>query len=184
MLNYPQPGTNTSVNATFRLMIINDPDFKGFSSIKDVIGKAVVVEPFDLPGKALAHQGANKNLVVKKGSSTFHVVAGLDGKENTVSLEADSRKGCFVNSGFKSSAAKTLAKCGSGNSSSCPNVKLTCKHSLHESERAAASFMLTKGLSEYHPISYVAKGATRSFLLQPIVSLRDEHYTPYFNILP
>ncbi|XWS41093.1 hypothetical protein CRYUN_Cryun17cG0050900 [Craigia yunnanensis] len=182
MLTYPQPGTNTSVNATFRL-IINDTNFKGFSSIKDVIGKAVVLEPFDLPGMALAHQGADKNLVVinaatANGSSTFHLVAGLDGIENTVSLEADSKKGCFVNSGFNSSAAETGSNC-----SSCPNVKLTCNPSMHESKQAA-SFMLSKGVSEYHPISFVAKGATRSFLLQPIHSLRDEHYTVYFNILP
>ncbi|XVF60825.1 hypothetical protein PTKIN_Ptkin08bG0079200 [Pterospermum kingtungense] len=184
MLSYPQQGTNTSVNATFRL-IINDPKFKGFSSIQDVIGKAVVLEPFDLPGKAMAHQGANKNLVIKNaatanGSSTFHLVAGLDGKKNTVSLEAHNKKGCFLNSGFKSSSAKNIAKCSS---SSCPNVKLTCKPSLHESKQGA-SFLLSKGVSNYHPISFVAKGATRSFLLQPILSLRDEHYTAYFNILP
>ncbi|XP_022740984.1 LOW QUALITY PROTEIN: uncharacterized protein LOC111292729 [Durio zibethinus] len=177
MQTYPQPGTNTSVNATFRL-VINDPNFKGFSSIKDVIGKAVVLEPFDLPGMAMGHQGADKKLVVinaatANGRSTFHLVSGLDGNNNTVSLEADSKMGCFVNSGLTASA----------NCTSCPNVKLTCNPSLLESKQAA-SFLLSKGVSEYHPISFVAKGATRSFLLQPILSLRDEHYTVYFSISP
>ncbi|XVE86304.1 hypothetical protein DITRI_Ditri18aG0024800 [Diplodiscus trichospermus] len=182
MQKYPQPGTNISVNATFRL-IINDPNFKGFSSIKDVIGKAAILEPFDLPGMVMAHQGADKNLMVinaatASGSSTFHFVAGLDGNENTVSLEADSNKGCFVNTGFDSSAADWGAKC-----SSCPNVTLTCNPTLNEAKQAA-SFLLSKGISEYHPISFVAKGATRNFLLQPILGIRDEHYTVYFNILP
>ncbi|KAK6259333.1 Beta-L-arabinofuranosidase [Theobroma cacao] len=184
MLTYPQPGTNTSVNATFRI-ILNDPTFKGFSSIKDVIGKSVVLEPFDLPGMAVAHQGPDKNLVVlnsdtAKDSSSFHLVAGLDGNHDTVSLEADSYKGCFViNSGVNNQTLSTVK--ADANSTSGPSVKLTCNPALPESKNAV-SFRLSKGVSEYHPISFVAKGATRNFLLQPILSIRDEHYTIYFNI--
>ncbi|OMO90628.1 Six-hairpin glycosidase-like protein [Corchorus capsularis] len=183
MLNYPQPGTNGSVNATFRL-IIDDPNFKGFSSVKDVIGKSVALEPFDLPGMAVAHQGPGKNLTVvrrnsetSKCSSTFRLVAGLDGKKNSVSLEADTSKGCFV----VTSGAKTSVKLNRSKSATAPCVRLSCNFKLKKSKKKA-SFLLSKGISQYDPISFVAKGATRSFLLQPIHTIRDQHYTIYFNI--
>ncbi|CBI16413.3 unnamed protein product, partial [Vitis vinifera] len=38
------------------------------------------------------------------------------------------------------------------------------------------------GISQYHPISFVAKGMKRNFLLTPLLGLRDESYTVYFNI--
>jgi hypothetical protein len=37
-------------------------------------------------------------------------------------------------------------------------------------------------LRQYHPISFVAKGLRRNFLLEPLYSLRDEFYTVYFNL--
>nr|KYP71149.1 hypothetical protein KK1_010393 [Cajanus cajan] len=46
----------------------------------------------------------------------------------------------------------------------------------------ATSFVTRKGLSQYHPISFVAKGINRNFLLEPLFSFRDEHYTVYFKI--
>jgi uncharacterized protein len=46
----------------------------------------------------------------------------------------------------------------------------------------AASFVQTARLRQYHPISFIAKGAARDFLLEPLYSLRDEFYTAYFNI--
>nr|KYP71148.1 hypothetical protein KK1_010392 [Cajanus cajan] len=46
----------------------------------------------------------------------------------------------------------------------------------------ATSFVTREGLSRYNPISFVAKGANRNFLLEPLFSFRDEHYTVYFSI--
>ncbi|OMO60912.1 hypothetical protein COLO4_33681 [Corchorus olitorius] len=143
MLNYPQPGTNGSVNATFRL-IIDDPNFKGFSSVKDVIGKSVALEPFDLPGMAVAHQGPGQNLTVvsnsetSKRSSTFHLVAGLDGNKNSVSLEADTPKGCFVVTSGAKSSVKNRSK-----SATAPCVRLSCNFKLKKSKKKA-SFVLSK----------------------------------------
>lgn len=63
------------------------------------------------------------------------------------------------------------------------SVKLKCSSGSSDvGFKQAASFTLRDGISKYDPISFVVKGATRNFLLQPLVSLRDENYFVYFNI--
>ncbi|TKW22410.1 hypothetical protein SEVIR_4G226700v4 [Setaria viridis] len=37
-------------------------------------------------------------------------------------------------------------------------------------------------LRRYHPMSFAARGVRRSFLLEPLFTLRDEFYTIYFNL--
>ncbi|CAK9136982.1 unnamed protein product [Ilex paraguariensis] len=172
MEKFPEPGTNTSVHATFRL-ILKELSSSQFSAPKDAIGKSVMLEPFDLPGMFVVHKGTYENLEVADssgdGSSVFLLVAGLDGQDETVSLESESKKGCFVYSGvdYKSST----------------NIKLRCKSGSSDTEfKQGTSFTLKDGISQYHPISFVAKGARRNFLLAPLLSLRDESYTIYFNI--
>ncbi|OVA07876.1 Protein of unknown function DUF1680 [Macleaya cordata] len=174
----PESGTDSAVHATFRL-ISKDMNSSQFSSSKDYIGKSITLEPFDLPGMLVVHKGPNNNLALAdaaaeesaddKESSVFRVVSGLDGKDGTVSLESERQKGCFIYTGesFKEGMNVKL-KCNSGSTTDSAFKK-------------AASFTFRGGISEYHPISFVAKGAKRNFLLMPLLSLRDESYTVYFN---
>ncbi|KAF2312003.1 hypothetical protein GH714_027726 [Hevea brasiliensis] len=167
----PKSGTDASVHATFRL-ILNDSSSSKLSTIEDAIGKYVMLEPFDLPGMLLVQQGKDEGLTVANsdngdGSSIFRLVSGLDGKDGTVSLESVSYDDCFVFSGVDYTSGKSL--------------KLSCNSESSEI-RQGASFVMNKGISEYHPISFVAKGGKRNFLLSPLMSFRDESYTIYFNI--
>ncbi|KAL3647606.1 hypothetical protein CASFOL_008574 [Castilleja foliolosa] len=166
MQTLPQPGTNSSVASTFRLVPVPGDD----------TGKLVSLEPFNFPGKAIAHYGAEKDLGVADSNKAigavwpvFRIISGLDGKNNSVSLEAEDQKGCFVYSGV--------------NYITGVSVKLSCdSKSSDEGFKEAASFSMGKGLTEYHPISFVARGIQRDFLLTPLFSLRDESYTVYFEI--
>lgn len=159
-------GTEAALQATFRI-IPTDPSTK-FSSIKDIIGKSIVLEPIAFPGMLVAQLGKDNILAVQDASSaqssTFHLVSGLNGKD-TLSLESETHKGCFVYS--------------------CRNLelKLSCNSGSSDAKFSdAASFVTGKGLSQYHPISFVAKGVRRNFLLEPLYNFRDEYYTVYFNM--
>ncbi|XP_065866541.1 uncharacterized protein [Euphorbia lathyris] len=170
MEKLPASGTDASIRATFRL-IPNDSAILDSSKIEEVIGKYVMLEPFDLPGMLLVQQGKGDSLTVANydvddGSSLFRFVSGLDGSHETVSLQSASDVDCFVYSGVE-------YKPGTG-------LKLNCnsESGFHQ----GASFRLNKGLSSYHPISFLAKGGKRNFLLAPLLSFRDESYTTYFNI--
>lgn len=169
MQKLPESGTDSAVQATFRLVLQeSSPKFSALADTKD---RPVVLEPFDLPGMNVIHQGADKPLLIADSSnggpsSVFLVVPGLDGRNETISLESQSNKGCYVYSGISSNAG----------------VKLSCKSDSDATFNQATSFVSREGLSQYHPISFVAKGAKRNFLLEPLFSFRDEHYTVYFNI--
>uniref|UniRef100_A0A6N2JVT3 Alpha-L-arabinofuranosidase B arabinose-binding domain-containing protein n=1 Tax=Salix viminalis TaxID=40686 RepID=A0A6N2JVT3_SALVM len=173
MEKLPESGTDASLQATFRL-IFKDSSSSKLSSVKDVIGKSVMLEPFDLPGMLLVQQGKDRGFAVTKsadddGSSIFRVVSGLDGKDGTVSLESGLQNGCYVYSGVDYNSGQSM--------------KLSCKSS-DTGFNQGASFVMNEGLSQYHPISFVAKGDKRNFLLAPLYSLRDESYTIYFHIQP
>ncbi|KAF9688694.1 hypothetical protein SADUNF_Sadunf01G0014800 [Salix dunnii] len=173
MEEYPKSGTDACLQATFRI-VLNESSPSEVFGIKDVIGKSVMLEPFDLPGMLLAQQGTDGSLAVTNsadddGSSIFRVVSGLDGKDGTVSLESGSQAGCYIYSGVNYKPGQSM--------------KLSCESGSSDTGfNQGASFVMNKGLSEYHPISFVAKGDNRNFLLAPLHSLRDEFYTIYFNI--
>ncbi|XP_052733858.1 uncharacterized protein LOC108340425 isoform X2 [Vigna angularis] len=171
MQKLPESGTDLALKATFRL-VLKESSSK-FSTLADANDRSVMLEPFDLPGMNVVHQGADKPLLIEdsskgKPSSVFVVVPGLDGRNETISLESENDKGCYVYSGLSSSAG----------------VKLSCKSDSDSdsSFNQATSFVAREGLSQYHAISFVAKGVSRNFLLQPLLSFRDEPYTVYFNI--
>lgn len=166
----PEPGTNQSVHATFRIVTKDKKYLKNFM-VRDVIGKAVMLEPFGHPGMVLMHYAENENLEVKAASdhsySVFRFVDGLDKKKESVSLESSSHKSCYLYSEHNLGAV----------------VKLKCRPKPSDSVfKEAASFRLVDGISKYDPISFVAKGSTRDFLMQPIHSIRDENYNVYFKI--
>ncbi|CAL5211526.1 unnamed protein product [Lathyrus oleraceus] len=159
MQNLPAAGTEFALYATFRLIQ------------KDATSKSVILEPIDLPGMTVSHQGPDQPLIIVDSShdgpsSNFLVVPGLDRRNQTVSLESESNKDCYVHSDMSH---------GSG-------LKLKCKSDSEASFNQATSFVFGKGLKQYHPVSFVAKGAYRDFLLEPLFNFRDEHYTVYFNI--
>ncbi|XP_057483692.1 uncharacterized protein LOC130770300 [Actinidia eriantha] len=166
MEKFPKSGTDSSLHATFRL-VLKDSTSLRFSEPKDFIGKSVMLEPFNFPGMVVAHRGEDESLRISDSSdgkdSVFRLVPGLDRKAETVSLE--SQEGCFVI--YKSSSS----------------IKISCKSGSSNTEfDRSASFVMRYGISEYHPTSFIAKGLRRNFLLSPLHSLRDESYTPYFNI--
>lgn len=173
MEKFPEPGTDLAVHATFRL-VSKDPTASGIRSQKmGMIGESVMLEPFDLPGMVIVHKGKDEGLVVEgssdDSSSLFRVVAGLDGNAKTVSLESESHEGCYIYTGL--------------NYDEGSSVKLGCvSDSSDIMFNKASSFTLGDAMSTYHPMSFMAKGAYRNFLLVPLMSLRDESYTVYFDI--
>ncbi|KAL5764948.1 hypothetical protein ACOSQ2_017542 [Xanthoceras sorbifolium] len=175
MKKFSRSGTDDAVHATFRL-IFSDSSSSKFSSAKHIIGKSVMLEPFDLPGMLVVHHGTNDKLAVIKNSpsdahsSYFRVVSGLDGRHETVSLESDNHKGCFVYSDDSLNSGANLKLSGRSRELSDTNFY------------KRASFVMQKGISKYNPISFVAKGTNRNFVLSPLLSFRDESYTVYFKI--
>ncbi|XP_027929696.1 uncharacterized protein LOC114185929 isoform X1 [Vigna unguiculata] len=170
MRKLPVPGTDLALHATFRVIQGKKSSTK-FTTLTDVIGKTIMLEPFDHPGMRVIHQGMEHPLTVADSSSggsscVFVVVPGLDGRKETISLESKSHNGCFVHSGLHS---------GRG-------VKLSCNSSSDAAFKQSASFIAKRGMSKYDPISFMAKGANKNFLLEPLLAFRDESYTAYFNI--
>ncbi|KAJ8560877.1 hypothetical protein K7X08_027067 [Anisodus acutangulus] len=173
MEKFPEAGTDAAVSATFRLISLDKSSVRP-SQHKDLVGKQVMLELFDLPGMFISQQGQEQSLGVAgssdEGGSLFRLTAGLDGKDDTVSLESEAQKGCYIYSGVDYKSGST--------------VKLSCNSkSSDDGFKQAASFKLGKGISEYHPISFVAKGAKRNFILSPLLSFRDESYTVSFRSL-
>ncbi|XP_047319813.1 uncharacterized protein LOC124923875 [Impatiens glandulifera] len=156
----PLPGTDAAIHSTFRIITNSE-----ISSPQDAIGKEVMLEPFDFPGKLVATE-AKAGLVVADNGTMFHLVKGLDGKEKTVSLESNNQRGCFV---FRTGLTVGL-KCKSN------------RNSVDEEFEEAASFKMEGGIAEYDPVSFIVNGVNRNFVLSPLFSLRDESYTVYFNI--
>ena len=105
MEKFLEAGTDVAaLHVTFRL-ILKDATSVKVMSPKDAIGKSVMLEPIALPGLVVVvQQGTNGNLGIvisesSRGSSLIRLVAGLDGKDGTISLESESQKGCYAYSG-------------------------------------------------------------------------------------
>ena len=147
MEKFPEAGTDAALHATFRL-ILKDAISVKVMSPKEAIGKSVMLEPIGLPGMVVVQQGTNGNLGVansetSRTSSSFRLVAGLDGNDETVSFESESQKGCYAYSGT--------------NYNSGTSIKLKClseSDSSDEVYKKATSFLLKEGISEYDPISF------------------------------
>jgi hypothetical protein len=100
----------------------------------------------------------------------FNVVPGLDGKPGSVSLELGSKPGCFLVAG---AGAKVHVGCRTRGGAAAAAAA---------GFEQAASFAQAEPLRRYHAISFFASGVRRSFLLEPLFTLRDEFYTIYFNL--
>ncbi|KAG0579015.1 hypothetical protein KC19_4G066200 [Ceratodon purpureus] len=199
MSSVPVDGTNQCGHATFRVADPLDDHLQ-----KDTYGKRLVsLELFSQPGRFLKHNGKDnlisagppnclqhtavydrlRNSKLAKNSerseilgdcptedSVFIFLPGLTGESDTVSFEAASQPGCFLSS----SSDATSVQGG---------VFLRCKTSKNDSTfDAMSTFSVQTGVAAYHPLSFIAEGEYRNFLLAPLNSLRDETYTIYFDI--
>uniref|UniRef100_A0A0E0G396 Alpha-L-arabinofuranosidase B arabinose-binding domain-containing protein n=1 Tax=Oryza nivara TaxID=4536 RepID=A0A0E0G396_ORYNI len=161
-------GTDTAIHATFR---VHPQDSAGQLDTQGATlkGTSVQIEPFDLPGTVITNNLTQS--AQKSSDSLFNIVPGLVGNPNSVSLELGTKPGCFLVTGVDYSVGT--------------KIQVSCKSSLPSINgifEQAASFVQAAPLRQYHPISFIAKGVKRNFLLEPLYSLRDEFYTVYFNL--
>ncbi|CAF1883811.1 unnamed protein product [Brassica napus] len=170
----PAPGTQAAVAATFRLVTADDSKGGISSGPEELIGSQVMIEPFDFPGM-LVTQATDSSLAVQGSSSSdkeasrFRLVAGVDGKQGSVSLMLEGKKGCYV---YSDQTLKPGMK-----------LKLKCDSDASDEKfKEASSFVLRKGMSQYNPMSFVMNGVQRNFVLSPLFSLRDETYNVYFSL--
>ncbi|XP_010527664.1 PREDICTED: uncharacterized protein LOC104804973 [Tarenaya hassleriana] len=167
----PEPGTQEAVQATFRLVNSNP-----ISGPDELIGKQVMLEPFDFPGMLLMQSNDSSTIVVRdsassdKEASRFRLVPGVDGKEGTVSLALEGKKGCFLYTDSNPKSGKKL--------------KIECDSDVSDEKfnRTAASFLMKEGITQFHPMSFVMAGEERNFVLSPLFNFRDEYYNVYFNV--
>jgi len=159
-------GTDAAVHATFRLVPLEG---NGGGSTNSTA--AAMLEPLDMPGMVVTDTLAVSG--ERRSGAPFNVVPGLDGAPGSVSLELVSRPGCFLVAGG-GGGGKVQVGCSDG-------VK---KHGDGGAWlRRAASFARAEPLRRYHLMSFAARGVRRSFLLEPLFTLRDEFYTIYFNLV-
>ncbi|KAK9673679.1 hypothetical protein RND81_12G183000 [Saponaria officinalis] len=166
-----QAGDESYVGATFRLILKDvTRSRKIIRGPENFVGKTVLLEPFDLPGMVVANQGAGKDLAVvypdknTAGSAEFLLVKGLNGLNGTISLKT--KEGCFVYASISDTS-----------------VKVSCEsNGLDLAMKESMSFEWNEGFKKYHPMSFIAKGSRRSYVLEPLLGLRNEFYNVYFNI--
>ncbi|GLJ40737.1 hypothetical protein SUGI_0842090 [Cryptomeria japonica] len=170
MGKFSTKGTDEAVHSSFRVV---DPSQvkKGYRSTMDFIGKNIYLELFDQPGVAISHQGPNNPAITahtnKNKAIMFKVSEGLNGKKNTISFQSTSLPNCFL----------------FGGGSTVQAIVLKCKPStVDENFKDSVSYIGTRGIDTYHPISFIASGSNRNYLLKPLQSYMDEFYTSYFNI--
>jgi hypothetical protein len=200
MKSLPQKGTNEAAQATFRIN-----KFSVGTSGDSLVGKLVSFELHSHPGRVLSHTGENGSLIAVDEDSAkhsienylkpfnrggpyihrkvdpsglnnerahgeykvFRVLPGLSGDNDTVSFEVATRSGCFI-------------------ASYCDGLINVQCHSQPEGRdpefQRRATFRSNKGLAKYHPMSFIAKGINRQYLLFPIQAYLDESYATYFNL--
>ncbi|ERN03577.1 uncharacterized protein LOC18431721 [Amborella trichopoda] len=169
----PKEGTDEAARATFRVRVINQTSEEEKRHDMDLVGRLVSLEAFDQPDLLVAHTDEDKKTVFMKGSSSpnelntvFLVHQGLDGRNDTISFESLSARGCFL-------WAPRIED---------PEVKMHCHNATALVDGASSSFVARKGVSQYDALSFIAKGAERSYLLSPIMGYKDESYTVFFNV--
>ncbi|KAL4194963.1 hypothetical protein AMTRI_Chr05g62160 [Amborella trichopoda] len=169
----PKEGTDEAARATFRVRVINQTLEEEKRHDMDLVGRLVSLEAFDQPDLLVAHTDEDKKTVFMKGSSSpnelntvFLVHQGLDGRNDTISFESLSARGCFL-------WAPRIED---------PEVKMHCHNATALVDGASSSFVARKGVSQYDALSFIAKGAERSYLLSPIMGYKDESYTVFFNV--
>ncbi|XP_057851491.2 uncharacterized protein LOC131061689 isoform X2 [Cryptomeria japonica] len=175
---FPMLGTDEAAHGTFRIVDTANPE-RISNSIMDFVGKTVYLEPFPQPGMFIAHQGINNNVTAshkvedslsnKDSTSIFKVHLGLDKSKNSLSFESVDHPSCFLYGGTSYQVQQA--------------VQLKCIPKRGSSEfYHAVSFNVNSGMSTYHPMSFIATGSNRNYLLSPLLAFKDERYSVYLNI--
>ncbi|KAF7110326.1 hypothetical protein CFC21_110454 [Triticum aestivum] len=170
----PAAGSDACVRATIVVdtYVVDSTAAEHGAAAPVLHGPNVTIAPFDRPGMAITNGFEVK--LHPGPEALFNAVPGLDGLPGSVSLELGTRPGCFVTApgGARGYRAGDKAQVG-------------CRTSGGDDAafRKAASFTQAAPLRRYHPLSFVAKGTERSFVLEPLRSLQDEFYTVYFNLV-
>ncbi|CAM6129674.1 unnamed protein product [Calypogeia fissa] len=200
MKSVPPEGTNEAAQATFLLINLSAETPKD-----PLMDRLVSLELFSQPGRVLAHTGVNEHLVAvdketrqpsstsssersnseslqadkelesasyaigrsQDGQKVFKIRSGLSGEKNTISFEVATMAGCFVASDLDN------------------GIKIQCQPKAEGRDPhfdKTASFKVNKGLATHNPMSFIAKGMNRQFLLVPLYAYLDETYTTYFNL--
>ncbi|KAG9448456.1 hypothetical protein H6P81_008421 [Aristolochia fimbriata] len=134
-------------------------------------------------------------------AASFRIVPGLDGRSHTISLmttrlvlpdnnnNSNNNNNNNHNNHNNHNIGCYVFAADTSFPGEAPPLQVACHESHKKFEedgdanfRKAASFNLNRGLREYHPISFIAKGKKRDLLLEPLLNLRDEYYTVYFEI--
>ncbi|KAJ3707913.1 hypothetical protein LUZ61_011618 [Rhynchospora tenuis] len=181
MQDTPLAGSHSAVQSTFRIYPQDAKSKHYFTSSHKTRNSSkskgtstdayVMIEPFDMPSMVVTNTLDISN--TKGSDSTFRLIPGLDGTANSVSLELSTKSGCYISTGAVdySTGQKLQVLCkGSG--------KLRDDTTFNR----AATFVPVDGVRQYDPLSFVAKGQKRNFLLEPLMGLKDEFYTVYFNV--
>lgn len=192
MDSFPEEGTDEAAHATFRIVETSHKKIRNSGSAMDFVGKRVYLELFDHPGMVIVHQGINNNLTVSQQgevsladkdqcslrpcmalsadrATIFKVLPGLDGNNNSLSFESVNLPTCFLYGGTSYQTGQA--------------VQLRCKPTKRDLDfNRAVSYNANIGLSAYNPISFIATGSKRSYLLAPLLAFKDESYTVYFHI--
>ena len=109
-------------------------------------------------------------------SSTFRQTPGLlnTGSNNAYSFELNDMPGYYI------STIKTGEESDGKETGYTPLY--ASKMQPGQAFAAASTFTFEREIFKYKPFSFVAHGANRDYLLQPINTMVDEQYTAYFNI--
>ena len=150
----PPDGTQAAVHSCFRAI-----------AVKVSLENLIMLEPFDLPGTVVEPLFRDGTLVISGTpgpEAAFRLAVPPGGNNSTTTLESFMHPGCFMHGGAGQ------------------KVRLVCAPGA--SAMREASFSLYRGTKMHDPISFVARGRRRNFILEPLMNLRDEIYTVYFNI--
>lgn len=194
----PGIGTDEAASATFRIIelvpkaCIAECRTSKATSVLDFVGSDIYLESFSFPGMLVAHNGVNNTVsiinrlqliigdkehcsmgicspLLPEQDAIFRVLPGLDGNDGSVSLESANFRGCFLYGAESYQVGQA--------------VQLRCNPLVTDlAFNRATSFTWNTGYAKYHPISFIARGSRRAYLLAPLLSYRDESYTVYFNI--
>ncbi|KAJ7519429.1 hypothetical protein O6H91_20G037800 [Diphasiastrum complanatum] len=189
----PSKGTDAALSSTFHVVspvanILLDyrslaEGLSSFHQSSSLLFEAVSLELFDRPGSYLAHQGKDgSNITILFISpkpegipnddllkAVFNILPSLSGEEHKISFQAAGLPGCYIYAPID--AAKQ------------EGVELRCSGSKDDTTfNHATSFSVQGGLSSYHPMSFIAYGPARNYLLYPLSAFMDESYTVYFDM--
>lgn len=194
----PVIGTDKAASATFRIIELvpetrsEECRTRKATSVVDFVGSDIYLESFSFPGMLVAHNGVNNTVsiinrpqliigdkehcsmgicspLLPEQDAIFRVLPGLDGNDDSVSFESANFPSCFLYGAESYQVGQA--------------VELRCKPLVTDlAFNRASSFTWNTGFAKYHPISFIARGARRAYLLAPLLAYRDESYTVYFNI--